>query len=154
MESLYKELLNEVSKGKSFKIDFKNKTLKLNRNTLVDNGLVKENSVLINEDDLIHLGVNSLFNEPYNLIESLYKTYKHSVPTKANDGHNSYFKALNADKLTDEELVVNIQRSKAQAMLEGYIFFASLQGILKWGNEKHWFWQGTDRDLIVLKEWI
>lgn len=154
MESLYKNFLSEVIKGKNFKLDLKNKTIKVNRNVLVDKGAFKEGCVLINENDLSDFGVNVLSNAPYDLIEALFKEFKHSVPSKSNDGCTSYFKALKADELTDEELVINMPRSFAQAILEGYIFFASLQGWVKWNSEDHWFWQGKDKDLIILKEWI
>lgn len=154
MESLYKQFLIDVYNGKSFRIDLKNKTLKVNKKTVIQDGIIEDEKKFINESDLIDFGIDTLSHEPYSLIEELFKEFKYSVPSKSNDGCTSYFKALKADELTDEELVINMPRNFAQAILEGYILFASLQGWLKWNNDNHWFWQGKDKDLIILKEWI
>ena len=67
----------------------------------------------------------------------------------------SYFKALPVDKLTDYELAYNSNRDFLQAVLEGYILLATLQGWLTWEYENQWFWQNQDdKYLVILKNWI
>ena len=58
--------------------------------------------------------------------------------------------------MTDEELVNGEDRNVAKAKLEGFILCATLAGYLIWDERKmgKWFYQGKDKDLVILREWI
>ena len=97
--------------------------------------------------------VDKLNDDPWNWIESLYYEYKHSVPSE-NGNKKSYFKALPVDELTDSELAYNKARDFTQAILEGYILLGSLVGWIEWEYGDCWFYQGIDKDLVILKSYI
>lgn len=153
--SIYKLLVDSVDQGCKFKIDLKDKNLWIGKTQLIAEGFCDKENDFIQIDDLFSEGFDANLNDdPWNWIEVLYEEYKHSVPGEHNNQNQSYFKGLSSDELTDNELAFNISRDLGQAILEGYILCASLQGWLKWNNENHWFWQGKDKDLVILKDWI
>ena len=48
-----------------------------------------------------------------------------------------------------------IPRDEARERLELAILTGSLNGSLKWEDDKKWFWQSkADPDFIILKNWI
>ena len=156
--SIYKDLIDAVDKGKKFKVDLINKSLWIDKKQIIMEGeIVDEKSKekeFIKPRDFDCMGwTNDLNENPWDWVEFLYQEYKHSVPGE-HSNKRSYFKALPVDELTDEELAFNIDRDFGQACLEGYILLASLQKWLTWPNENHWFWQGEDENLIVIKNWI
>lgn len=156
--SVYSELLDSVVKGKRFKVDLIEKSLWIDRKQIIRKGEIicgkdigKE---LINKWDLYsNFGGSSLDHNPWDWINVLYSEYKHSAPEKHSD-NSSYFKALSVDDLSDADLAYGHNRKYSQAMLEGYILFGSLVGWIKWEHGNHWFYQGEDKDLVVLKNWI
>jgi len=139
--SIYSELLERVSKGAKFKIDLVEKTLKIDGKEIVLEGNLMNRSDFAND-------------EPWFILEKLYEYYKRSVPSERHNGNKPYFKADSVEDLTDDEIAFNRSRNLAQFALECYVLFASVLGWLKMDNENHWFWQGTDKELVVLKEWI
>lgn len=141
--SVYSELLDRVEKGAKFKIDLVAKTLKIDGQEIVLEG----NLIDIYKDSFVH-------ENPWKTLEMLYEQYKRSVPSAHHNGNKPYFKAVPVEELTDDEIAFNGTRNWCQAALEGYVLLAGLSGLLTWQNYKHWFWQGTDKDLVVLKEWI
>ena len=139
--SIYETLLENIENGKGFKIDLKKKSLRIGSKFYV-----KEREVLTDEDLIDEEG-------SWERVSELYQQFKYSVPSKTD--RNGYFTGLTADELTDSELAFNVSRRYAQAALEGYILLSSLKGVLQWKNDEHWFWQdSTDKECIVLKEWI
>ena len=151
--SIYKELLDAADNGMKFKVDLINKSLWINKKQLIREGeIIYGSYYFIEPNDLALQFAVTADNEPWNIVEMLYKEFKHSVPGKHVE--KSYFKALSTDELTDHELATNYDRHFANAMLTGYILLASLQGWLTWQNTEHWFWQGNDKDLVVLRNWI
>lgn len=138
--SIYETLLERVESGKSFRIDLKKKSLWIGKKNYI-----KEGEVLVDED---------LINEEgsWERVSELYEQFKHSVPHEGDK--EGYFVGLTVDELTDGELAFNVSRRYAQAALEGYVLLAGLKGVLQWKKNEHWFWQGDDKELIVLKEWI
>ena len=67
----------------------------------------------------------------------------------------NYFKALTADEMTDEEMVTGMDRTVARAALESFVLISSLNGDLKWNPKRgSWYYQGKDKDFILLKKWI
>lgn len=146
--SVYSELLNHAQEGGKYKIDLKNKSLKIGNKNYIKNG-----EVLI-EDELFDSDLLMKLQDPWNKTSELYNQYKHSIPT-SHYKDNSYFKALKYEELSSEELAYGLYRNYAQAALEGFILLASIKGLLKWQNDKHWFWQDeNDKDFIILKEYV
>ena len=156
--SIYKELLDAVDNGKKFKVDLVNKSLWINKRQIIKKGEIvddedKRKEFIKKWDLALHFEAMPLNEDVWNMIEVLYCDYKHSAPSK--HSNRSYFKALPVEELTDADLAYGYDREFAQCMLEGYILLASLKGWIQWENDKHWFWQSeSDKDLIILKEWI
>ena len=153
--SIYKELLEAVNNGAKFKVDLINKSLWIDKKQYIREGeIIYGSYYFIKEDDLCPYGwVDKLNEDPWNWIESLYYEYKHSVPSE-HSNKKSYFKALPVDELTDSELAYNKARDFTQAILEGYILLGSLVGWIEWEYGDYWFYQGTDKDLVILKSYI
>lgn len=145
--SIYNEVLDAVRNGKKFRVNLKEKSLK------VDGKFIIERGEYDNEKELIHIGDCTL--SAITMLEDLYEQYRTSVPSSTVLGSQSYFKALEVDELTDYDLVNNIGRNEAQASLELYILCNREQLFKEMfeGNSK-WFWQGKDKSLIVLREWL
>ena len=156
--SIYKELLDAVDNGKKFKVDLVDKSLWINKRQIIKKGEIvndeDKGKDLIGRWDLaLHFVELPLDESPWKVVEVLYHEYKYSTPNKHRN--ESYFKALPVEELTDADLAYGYDREFAQAMLEGYILLASLKGWIQFENENHWFWQSSsDKDLIILKEWI
>ena len=140
--SIYSDLLERVDRGAKYKIDLVDKTLKIDGKEIMLLGN------LIDENDVGN-------GNPWEILETLYLSFKRSVPSERHNGNKPYFKADDFEELTDDEIAFNEPRSRAQFALECYVLFASLKGWLKLENENHWFWQSkTFPSLVVLKEWI
>ena len=93
------------------------------------------------------------------VIENLYRNYKYSNPSKETESFRdkSYFKALPEEELTIAQRVTGDPRDIAKARLEAFILCASLAGYLVWDDEimgGHWYYQGKDKDLVIMREWI
>lgn len=157
--SIYKELLDAVDNGKKFKVDLVDKSLWINKRQIIKKGEIvdeedKRKEFIKKWDLALHFEAMPLNENVWDVIESLYKEFKYSVPNK-HSKTACYFKALLSEELTDAQIAFNYEREFAKAMLEGYILLASLSCWIKWENDKHWFWQSeSDKDLIILKEWI
>ena len=153
--SIYEELLRRADKGKRVTIDLEKKNLWLGRQQIIAEGDVLDESELIDKDDLKNVFGEEidLSADCWNVVSYLFNEYKHSRPSEGRK-YSRYFKALESKELSDEELAFNCDRRFAQAMIEGYVLCASLQGWLKWENDSHWFWQGKDRECIVVKQWV
>lgn len=156
--SIYTELLDAVDNGKKFKVDLVNKSLWIDRKQIIEKGEIVHDEYkskdLINECDLfLHFAGSPLNEGTWSWIEFLYNEYKYSAPSK-NSNKKSYFKALPVEELSDSDLAYGSDRDYSQAMLEGYILLGSIVGWIQWKNDNYWFWQGDDKELIVLKEWI
>ena len=139
--SIYTDLLERVDNGAKFKINLVEKTLKIDgREIILDGNLIDDAEC--NKCDA------------WKIVESLYAKYKRSVPSSHQNGNKPYFKAVPTEELTNDEIAFNLNRNYCQAALEGYVLLAGLNGWLKFKNDKHWFWQGTDKELVILKEWV
>lgn len=130
------EYLELVEQGHKPKIDFINKVFKLNG---------KEITVYA-----------PTVTDAYSEIEELYANFKRSYPSEQSVNHkHDYFKALKAEEMTDSELVNGEDRRLARARLETSFLCWVLNGSLTWDDDTKWFWQSkSDKDLIILKEWI
>ena len=148
----YYEMLIELAQNDYSKIyiDLKNKILKVGKQLLIENGNILQSKVIVGDN----VYECDEFISGYLDVDELYKQYKYSLPSER-DGKNNYFKALSASLLTDEQLIYGMPRLEARVRLEAYLMLGVLQGLLKWENDNHWFWQSDkDKDFIVLKSWM
>jgi hypothetical protein len=139
--SLYSELLDRVSRGAKYRIDLIQKTLKIDgKDIMLEGNLIDENDVGN--------------GHPWDILETLYLSYKRSVPSAKYNG-KSYFKADSVEDLDDDEIAFNEPRELAQFALECYVLFASVSGKLKWMFDPHWFYQSpVFPECVVLREWV
>lgn len=145
--TIYDELIQKVSEGSRFSIDFETRTMKIGKKKVIDNGEY-------GDKELISIKTN----DPLDIIENLYSQYKFSIPSERSESkRRCYFKALPANELTDEELICGVRREVARARLEGFILCMILNGKFTWDEFTmgKWFWQSNnDPDLVILKKWI
>lgn len=136
-------------------IDLQAKTLRYEGVEIIVSGclvathapLPDDNSIPL--DDLIHFD-----GDPYAEIERLYAQFKRSVPRKSDRLDRGNFKAVSSDSLTYAELEENMSRQEARILLEGFILLAAVAGIIVWNNPRHFFWMGSDPDLILYRDWV
>lgn len=155
---LHKFKIGEFTKG--WKVDFKNKTLICGGTQYIENSIYNVcNELIIIDGIKPGMTRKERNNVCFEIIENLYHKYKYSRPTEKSERHRQreYFRALKPDEMTDEQLVTGEDRNYARAALEAFILCASLAGYLTWDEEQmgnYWFYQGKDKDLIILKKWI
>lgn len=149
--SIYLELLERVSEGETFHINFEKRNMKVGNDYLIKDGEFDESKALV--------------SGPYdmrtilNMIEELYKLYKYSLPSERSDNkRRKYFKALPMEEITDEQLMVAERRECSRAALEGFVLCMIVSGQLVWDEEimnGKWFYQSkTDPDLVLLRSWV
>ncbi len=145
--TIYEELIQKVSEGSRFNINFETRTMKIGKKKVINNGEYGNKEL-----------INIKTNNPLDIIENLYSQYKFSIPSERSENkRRGYFKALAANELTDEELICGERREVARARLEGFILCMILNGKLTWDEFTmgKWFWQSNnDPDLVILKKWI
>ena len=148
--SIYLELIERVSEGESFHINFEKRNMKVGNDYLIKECEFDESKELISG----HYDIRTILN----MIEELYELYKYSLPSERSDSkRRKYFKALSVDELTDEQLIVGQPREIAQFAIEAFILCTILSGDFVWDEEimGKWFYQHpSDPDLIILKSWI
>ncbi len=157
--SIYNEFLEYIKRRyDKFKVDLNKKSLKCGNSYFIKNGEYDLNKDLITLD--CHFGKQKKVIEYcLEVIENLYHNYKYSNPSKETESFRdkSYFKALPEEELTMEQRVSGEPRDIAKVKLEAFILCASLAGYLVWDDEimgGHWYYQGEDKDLIIMREWI
>ena len=149
--STYLELLERVSNGESFHINFEKRNMKVGNDYLIKDGEFGESKELV--------------SSPYdmrtilNMIGELYKIYKYSLPSERSDNkRRKYFKALPMEEITNEQLMVAERREISQAALEGFVLCMIVSEQLVWDEEimnGKWFWQSEmDSDLVLLRSWV
>lgn len=151
--TILNELVERVSNGETFHIDFEKRTMKVDGEFLIKNGEYDTSRCLFEMKDDSHFAVDSILQT----INSLYKSYKYSIPSKRSDSKRRvYFKAFPMEEISDEELVME-RREISQARLEGFILCMILEGRFVWDEKKlgKWFWQSNeDPDLVIIRKWI
>ena len=143
---MYEKYIELVSDGVPFKVDFKNKSLRVGRKTLIKDGIFD-----------VEIDVEPKTQEECLLeIDRLYKEYANSLPSERSDNKkHTYFKAKEVRYLTDEQMCFGKDRELAQFELESFILIHSLKGNFKWDNNWGWFYKSpNNKSLIILKEWI
>ena len=153
--SIYEELLERVSNGESFHIDFEKRSMKVGKDYLVKDGEFDEEQELLGE---WFGGIQNLTGLLFEL-EVLYRVYKYSLPSERSDNkRRKYFKALPMEEITDEQLMTAERRECSQAALEGFVLCMIVSGQLVWDEDVmkgKWFWQSDiEPDLIVLRSWV
>lgn len=145
--TIYDKLVEKVTQGWNFYINFRTQDIKVGHEYLVKNGQWDK------EKELIAPVTEDILQQ----IEEMYLMYKYSRPTeKSETSRRKYFKALPITELTDADLIYAEDRSVRQAILEGFILCNVLNGTFTWKESYgKWFWQSErDKDLVILKEWI
>ena len=149
--TIYEELVQRVSDGETFHIDFEKRTMKVGKQKLIDGGEYDITRTLIvnNDYDLDVI---------LEMIELLYRNYKYSLPSERSDSkRRKYFKALHVDDILDEQLMLAERREVTCARLEGFILCMVLTGQLIWDEPTmgKWFYQSAnDPDLVILRSWV
>lgn len=141
---LFKEIYERVENGQRFKVDFKNRKLKVGNKVFIDDGIVAD-------------GYEITFPiEPLTEIENCFEDYLYSRPSERSDSNrHTYFKAKSYDELTDEQFICGKPRELTRVKLESTVLFSILGGF-KWKEEfGSWYWKSKRfPELIILKEWI
>lgn len=147
-ENIYQTVLESITNGARFRIDFKSRTLAVNRKRIINNGVYDGNLGIEKAAD-----IQSFLKE----VERLYAWYKHSVPSERSVGkQHLYFKALSESELTDEDMLYGQGREVQQFRLEMYILCQLIYGLV-WDERQmgKWFWQSKkDKDLVILRDWL
>lgn len=155
--TIYEELIERVSNGETFHIDFEKRNMKVGNEFLVKDGEYDKNKTLINLEDYIG-DCGDEFEYIMKAIYGLYLSYKFSLPSERSDNkRKKYFKALSMDDIPDWMLFNAKRREVAQAELEGFILCMIILGKFFWKEERlgKWFWQSKgDSDLVILRKWI
>lgn len=148
--TIYEELIERVSNGETFHIDLVQRTMKIGKQKIIDNGKFDESKKLF--------GHSYGMFEILSIIDSSYYNYKHSLPSERSENkRKKYFKALSVDELDDWQLAVAKRREVSQAQLEGFILCMVLEGQFVWDESTmgKWFYQSkNDPDLVILRSWI
>ena len=149
--SIYLELIERVSNGESFHIDFEKRNLRVSKDYLIKDGEFDTGKELISGS----YDIKTILS----IIEELYKVYKYSLPSERSDNkRRKYFKALPIEEITDEQLMVAERRECSQAALEGFVLCMIVSGQLVWDEDVmqgKWFYESQeDPDLVLLKNWI
>jgi hypothetical protein len=146
MENIFQETLAAVREGVRFRINFSERSLQVGRKYIIKNGEFEG-----------ELGYESLSREDFlDEVERLYYIYKNSIPSERSQGkHRLYFSALPEYKLHDDSMLFGEQREIAQVELELTVLCQIILGF-QWdeGSMGTWFWQGQDKDLIMLRQWF
>lgn len=121
-ENIYQTVLDSIINGARFRIDFKSRTLVVNRKRIINNGVYDGNLMIEKAAD-----IQSFLKE----VERLYAWYKHSVPSERSVGKQYlYFKALPESELTDEDMLYGQGREVQQFRLEMYILCQLIYGLV------------------------
>ena len=138
--------------------NLKTKTIKNGNTVLVENGIIIPQTIkltdgreLVLEDDFGE--VNEYF---YQGLESRYKKYYLSTPSKSDRFVRTNFIAKNLEKMTFEELMnsASSNRNIARYELEWFVMVNAIKGNIPW-IDGNWFWQSKNMPkLIIYKEWL
>ena len=149
--TIYEELIERVSNGETFHIDFEKRTMKIGKQKIIDGGKYDEERTLYTKELLEMSDVLSI-------LEDLYDNYRYSLPSERSENkRRRYFKALSIDEIPDELLMAAERREVAQARIEGFVLCMVLEGQFIWDEEElgKWFYQSArNSDLIILRSWI
>lgn len=146
---IYEKLKELAGNGAKVRADFKNRTLTIN-------GKFQK---LEPPFDIPH---PDNLEEWLDKVEDLYDDFKYSRPTKSsmNYERRCKFKGLSAAQLVanlgKDALNAPITRDEALVALEAFIVLSLVDGSFKPEElfAKDWYFQGTDKSLILYKNWF
>lgn len=149
--TIYEELIQRVSDGETFHIDFEKQTMKIGKQKIIDCGEYDENRILCT-NTLLEM------SDVLSWLETLYERYRYSLPSERSENkRKKYFKALPIEKIPDELLMTAERREIAQARIEGFVLCMVLEGQFIWDEEElgKWFYQSVNNpDLVILRSWV
>lgn len=149
--TIYEELVQRVSDGETFHIDFEKRTMKIGKQKIIDNGEYDESRTLCT-NTLLEM------SDVLSWLETLYERYRYSLPSERSENkRRKYFKALPIEEIPDELLLTAERREIAQARIEGFVLCMVLEGQFIWDEEElgKWFYQSVNNpDLVILRSWI
>ena len=152
--TIYKELIQRVSCGETFHVDFEKRVMKIGKTFLIKNGEYDTSRKLFHQEEDAFLSMDLILGS----INVLYANYKYSLPSERSDKkRRTYFKALPIDDIPDCRLMTAERREIAQAKLEGFILCMILENKFVWDEDTmgKWFWQSKGyNDLVILRKWI
>lgn len=129
--------------AKMITVDFKTRTARNGNKILIKNGIPMNGYTISDKTSIENL-------------DKIYHDYKYSVPNGVKY-QNNYFKALNANEISNTDMIIGANREESKANLE----LAVLEGIINGSIQKlfthpnQWFWQSSeDKDFIILREWV
>lgn len=144
------EILDKVSDGYKFYVNFENRSVRVDGKLVVENGDFGENTY----EDFGDFSLEGTLRT----IEELYAEYRRSVPSERSESHRkTYFIALKEKYLDNDDMMYGEQREIARARLETYVLEAISRGWLYWDEEKmgSYFWQSKKhKSLIILRDWV
>lgn len=145
----------ETDEAYRVQVDLQARTLQFqNKPIILDGKHVGLQALRPDGEAVTFTGLVGNMDDAYVEIERLYAQFKRSVPGKSDKLDKGNFKAVSGDSLSYAELEENMPRQKARILLEGFILLAASAGVLTWKNPRHFFWRGTDPDLIIYREWV
>ena len=142
------EIINEVENGVKFTINFQNRTCRVNGEVVVSEEIAARDW---KQHGSLPLSV------ALHRIEKAYRNYKHSVPSERSESHRrSYFKALSATELSDEDMMYGEQREVARCKLEIRLLTYIIQVYITLQKEccSLFYQSPNDKDLIILRSWV
>lgn len=142
MKSVYGLLIETAKNRGSWSINLKKHNLKIEGKYYIKEGETKTKLPIINGNELEIEGENI-----YEILENLYENYKNSYPDKKKQ-RKEWFKREKIDEEDKIKYLANESQELAQAKLEGLVMLSKEIEI------ENWFYQGKDKDFIILKNWI
>lgn len=120
MNTIYEQALAKVENGSRFRVNFQNRSLKIDGKYVIKDGKYDG-----------ELGVE-LTDSPLEQITQLYTRYQHSLPSERSENKRKcYFKSLPEHLLNDEDMLYGRSREYTQIALELYVLGVILNGSLK-----------------------
>lgn len=138
MKSVYETLVDTARAKDSWSINLKKRDLKIGGKYYIKGGVNKTELPIINEYEL--------GNDIFEKLDLLYDNYKTSYPDKKKK-RKEWFKREQIEEEKKIEYLKNESQEVAQAKLEGLVMFSKLK-------IEDWFYQGKDKDFVILKNWI
>lgn len=141
-------IIDEIKKGAPFVVNFKNRSLKVNKKYVIKNGEPIENL-----DEHINKNVTKRF------IEDLFFTYYTSKP-EVGMPKNVYYQKRKLDEMDDSDMICGSNGHVSRFMIEFYTLIGIINSSLNWALDEmnrsgHFFWKSDNyRELIILKEFF
>lgn len=135
----------------------KTKTISNGKTVLVKDGKIVPQIIKLTDKELTLEDDWGYEHEDfYSGMERRFDEYYKSVPTKCERFVKTIFmaKALNKYSSYTEMMNMSNNRAKARYELEWFFMASSINGDIKWLNDKHWFWKSPNTKLIIYKEFI